>query len=80
MCESRTEKNYNKIEETCKKKFTKCTTAYLLETNVASLSVKQASYIIIVVYPYGDMQKVWKFSRELCGLIFYMQSTNQTTV
>jgi len=50
--------------------FTKCTTAYLLEANVASLSMKQTSYIIIVVYPYGGMQKVWKLSIELCGLLF----------
>jgi len=31
------------------KMFTKCTTAYLLEADFASLSTKQASYIIIVV-------------------------------
>ena len=68
------------------KMFTKYTIAYLFEVNVACLSMKQASYIIIVVYPYGGTQKVWKLSRELCGLLlfffffFYKQSTNQTTV
>jgi ribosomal protein L25 (general stress protein Ctc) len=62
------------------KMFTKCTTAYLLEANVASLSMKQASYIIIVVYPFGGMQKFGSYQESSVDFFFYKQSTNQIAI
>jgi hypothetical protein len=41
-----------------------------LEANVGSLSMKQASYIIIVVYPYGEMQKFGSY-QESCVDFFF---------
>jgi hypothetical protein len=53
------------------KMFTKCITAYLLEANVAFLGMKQASYIIIVVYPYGGMQTFGSYQESCMDFFFF---------
>lgn len=50
--------------------FIKCTAAYLLEANVAPLSMKHTSCIIIVVYPHGEMQNLEVIKRAVWTSFF----------
>jgi hypothetical protein len=70
MCGSCTEKNYNKIEETCKKKVHKVHNSISLGGKCCLAKYETGKLYNYCCLPIWRNAKIWKLSRELCGLLF----------